>query len=147
MLKFSIKYFFIKFAQIYLSATSGKVSKYGVFSGSYLPIFSQNIWKYGPKKKKLRIWTLFTPYADLLTSEGILDGKLYRKNYFSWVEGWYLKIIVFMKLRIAEENQCDSCFTLSKKCSYLELFLSVFSRIRTEYGEIRSIQYWKYGPE
>ena len=29
--------------------------------------------------------------------------------------------------------------TLRKKCSYLELFWSVFSRIRTEYGKIRSI--------
>ena len=29
--------------------------------------------------------------------------------------------------------------TLRKKCSYLELFWSVFSRIRTEYGEIRNI--------
>ena len=28
---------------------------------------------------------------------------------------------------------------LRKKCPYLELFWSVFSRIRTEYGEIRSI--------
>ena len=28
---------------------------------------------------------------------------------------------------------------LCKKCPYLELFCSVFSRIRTEYGEIRSI--------
>ena len=29
--------------------------------------------------------------------------------------------------------------TLRKKCPYLELFWSVFSRIRTEYGEILSI--------
>ena len=28
---------------------------------------------------------------------------------------------------------------LRKKCPYLELFWSVFPRIRTEYGEIRSI--------
>ena len=28
---------------------------------------------------------------------------------------------------------------LRKKCPYSELFWSVFSRIRTEYGEIRSI--------
>ena len=28
--------------------------------------------------------------------------------------------------------------TLRKKCPYLELFWSVFSRIQTEYGEIRS---------
>ena len=29
--------------------------------------------------------------------------------------------------------------TLRKNCPYSELFWSVFSRIRTEYGEIRSI--------
>ena len=29
--------------------------------------------------------------------------------------------------------------SLRKKCPYWELFWSVFSRIRTEYGEIRSI--------
>ena len=29
--------------------------------------------------------------------------------------------------------------TLNKKCPYSELFWSAFSRIRTEYGEIRSI--------
>ena len=29
--------------------------------------------------------------------------------------------------------------TLRKKCPYLELFWSAFSRIRTEYGEIRNI--------
>ena len=33
----------------------------------------------------------------------------------------------------------DFCQSLCKKCPYSELFSSVFSRIRTEYGEIRSI--------
>ena len=43
--------------------------------------------------------------------------------------------------------------TLREKRSYSELFWSVFSRIRTEYGEIRSISPYsvrmkeKYGPE
>ena len=31
------------------------------------------------------------------------------------------------------------CLTLRRKGPYLELFLSAFSHIRTEYGEIRSI--------
>ena len=38
--------------------TTRKVSKYGVISGAYLPVFSPNTRKYGPEK--LRIWTLFT---------------------------------------------------------------------------------------
>ena len=42
--------------------------------------------------------------------------------------------------------------TLREKCPYLKFFWSVFSRIRTEYGEIRSISVFspnagKYGPE
>ena len=41
---------------------------------------------------------------------------------------------------------------LREKCLYSELFWSVFSRIRTEYGEIRSIKFissplqpWSFG--
>ena len=33
------------------------MSRYGVFSGSYLPVFVLNMGKYGPEK--LRIWTFF----------------------------------------------------------------------------------------
>ena len=33
----------------------------------------------------------------------------------------------------------DLQYTLCEKCPYLQLFWSVFSRIRTEHGEIRSI--------
>ena len=98
------------------------------------------------KKKKTTYLDTFHAVCGLVDIWGYPWWKTLLKKLF-FVEGWYLKVIVFMKLRIAEENQCDSCFTLSKKCSYLKLFLSIFSRIRTEYGEIRSIQYWKYGPE
>ena len=34
----------------------------------------------------------------------------------------------------------DRCLGLRKKCPYLELFWFVFPHIRTEYGEIQSIQ-------
>ena len=33
----------------------------------------------------------------------------------------------------------NTCYTLRKKCLYSELFWTAFSRIQTEYGEIRSI--------
>ena len=40
-----------------------KVSKYGIFSGPYFPVFGLNAeiygGKYGPEKTP--IWTLFTP--------------------------------------------------------------------------------------
>ena len=35
--------------------TAWKVSKYGVFSGPYFPVFSPNAGKYGPEK---------SPYLD-----------------------------------------------------------------------------------
>ena len=45
-----------------------------------------------------------------------------------------------------ETNACEQnlqeeseFYTLPKKCPYLELFKSAFSRIRTEYGEILQI--------
>ena len=37
------------------------MSKYGVFSGPYFPVFSLNTGKMGTRtQEKLRIWTLFT---------------------------------------------------------------------------------------
>ena len=35
------------------SATAWKVSKYGVFSGPYFPVFSPNVEKYGPEKNSV----------------------------------------------------------------------------------------------
>ena len=49
--------------------TAWNVSKYGVFSGLYFPVFSPNTGKYGPKK--LRIWTLFTQFLDTSQAPGI----------------------------------------------------------------------------
>ena len=36
-------------------------------------------------------------------------------------------------------SQNKTIITLCKKCPYSQLFWSAFSRIRTEYGEIRNI--------
>ena len=47
-----------KMARKWITNTVWKVSKYGVFSGPFFPVFSTNKGKYGPEK--LRIWTLFT---------------------------------------------------------------------------------------
>ena len=41
--------------------------------------------------------------------------------------------------RFSKVLELSSSFSLHKKCPYLELFCSAFSRTRTEYGEIRSI--------
>ena len=42
--------------------TARKVSKYGVFSGPYFPVFGLNTGKYGPEK---------APYLEGSESEGI----------------------------------------------------------------------------
>ena len=46
-----------------------------------------------------------------------------------------------MVIKFRDQNQCEKAIKLSmrEKYLYLELFCSVLSRIRTEYGEIRSI--------
>ena len=41
--------------------------------------------------------------------------------------------------------QACKWLTLHKKCPYSELFQSVFSRIRTEYGELPSISPYSVG--
>ena len=38
-----------------------------------------------------------------------------------------------------QRSSCSQVLSLRKKCPYSEFFWSVFSRIQTEYGEIRSI--------
>ena len=52
----------------------------------------------------------------------------------------YTKRTIVAKLSSYKDKQIlRKCNQLSKKCLYSGLFWSVFSRIRTEYGEIRSI--------
>ena len=43
-------------------------------------------------------------------------------------------------LEVYIQIQSSHDFLLREKCPYLELFWSVFSQIRTEYGEILRIQ-------
>ena len=54
------------------------------------------------------------------------------KMHSSWVK--YYETIKFLKFYCRFHD-----LTLRKKCPYAELFWSVFSRIRTEYGEILRI--------
>ena len=48
-----------------MTLTAWKVSKYGVISGPYFPIFGLNTGKYGPEK---------TPYLD--TFYAVISGKM-----------------------------------------------------------------------
>ena len=46
------------------------MSKYGVFSGPYFPVFSPNTEKYGPKK---------TPYLDTLQAVSTLATNILQR--------------------------------------------------------------------
>ena len=47
--------------------------------------------------------------------------------------------ISIQKYRTESAKFCATILTLREKCPYSELFWHVFSHIRTEYGEIRSV--------
>ena len=54
------------------AATARKVSKYGVISGQYFPVFSPNTGKYGPE---------ITPYLDTIQAMPSIDSHDSLKNY------------------------------------------------------------------
>ena len=58
--------------------TARKVSKYGVFSGPYFPVFRLNTEKYGPEK---------TPYLDTFDAVGTTEflSKIYSLNTLIFV--------------------------------------------------------------
>ena len=51
--------------------TAWKVSKYGIFSGPYFPVFSQKTAKYGPEK---------TPYLDTFHAVRAVSSSIFNKN-------------------------------------------------------------------
>ena len=54
-----------------MSKTAWKVSKYGVISGSYFPVFGLNIGKYGPE---------ITPYWDTFHCVSFINSAELTKN-------------------------------------------------------------------
>ena len=60
-------------SNVYVKSIAWKVSKYGVVSGPYFPVFSPNREKYGPEK---------TPYLDLIneTKYSIVDQVKFAKE-------------------------------------------------------------------
>ena len=82
----------------------------------------------------------------------VLFTALWTRNlvHFPWDFSANVKAAYHVRIRFM--RLCN--ISLCEKCPYLEPFWSVFSRIRTEYGETRSISLsvfsWntgKYGPE
>ena len=55
------------------------MSKYGVFSGSYLAILGLNTGIYGPEN--IRIWTLFRQWSLASLSTNIIDDKTFPLLY------------------------------------------------------------------
>ena len=79
--------------------TSWKVSKYGVFSDLYFPVFRLNTGKYGPEK--LRIWTLSMQLLDVLKTSEVLQLqwkrillKVLLGNFRKFLERLLLEILL-----------------------------------------------------
>ena len=58
----------------------------------------------------------------------------------SWIVGSYIVDPFDHDIYVEWRYNYVQSISLRKKCSYWELFWSAFFRIRTEYGEIRSIR-------
>ena len=89
-------------------------------------------------------------------TERILNGKLYflcsvgnskRKNYWQFcpnkynviMDIWHNFVSLNMSIRLFEVIEISIRRSLRKKCPYSEFFWSLFSHIRTDYGEILRI--------
>ena len=73
-----------------------KVSKYGVFSGSYFPVFSPNTEN--TDQKKHRIWTLFTKCRVRKAAE---RGKVWTQNFKHKRRAWNKVIAKSKKITIS----------------------------------------------
>ena len=75
-------------------------------------------------------------------------SKVYYKNYYTLVSSseckyfYELTISLIILILIFSKHHCLFLWLgLREKCPYSELLWSAFSRIRTQYGEVRSIPY------
>ena len=98
------------------------MSKYGVFSGLYFPVFGLNTEKYGPEK--LRIWTLFTQCSCwlyytilwLIRSELYCFGIRIQKNVLYCLYRSRINYIWLIKLTIQKTTKAK----LSQFVIYIE---------------------------
>ena len=97
-----------------------KVSKYGVFSVTYFPVFSLNTGKYGPEK---------TPYLDTFHVVNV------------YLSDWSLISSELMKMRIIDlslftdsifsqrnRKRCETCKKYHAKKGYVRWFSSCIKR-------------------
>ena len=104
-----------------------KVSKYGVFSGSYFPVFSPNTEN--TDQKKHRIWTLFTKCRVRKAAE---RGKVWTQNFKHKRRAWNKVIAKSKKIMISlslsyKKHLCPFSLTKRQNCfklSVVEFFFS-----------------------
>ena len=95
--------------------------------------------------RSFRLVALFANYSrSLQFAEVVLSftsATIPKKNSVTSIAQWILNNFSSNVFKNSPGVAILLCFwpTLHEKCPYLELFWSVFSCIRTEYGEIRSI--------
>ena len=83
--------------------TAWKVSKCGVISCPYFPVFSQNTGKYGPE---------ITPYLD--TFQAVLLNLIYWSPIWTIIIIWQ-RILIKIKNKIKEKYQRNARGYLSEK--------------------------------
>ena len=86
-----------------IAVTAWKVSKYGIFSGPYFPIFGLNTGKYGPV------------------------GHFSHREYFQLTEWKHIQNSV---KHLKMESLCKKCPNMKFFCSVFFLFLTDYGKIR-----------------
>ena len=121
-----------------------KVSKYGVFSGSYFPVFSPNTEN--TDQKKHRIWTLFTKCRVRKPAE---RGKVWTQNFKHKRRAWNKVIAKSKKITISlslsyKKHLCP--FSLRKRQNCFKLSVVEFffpNGIQLNMGFLRE-HFWKF---
>ena len=90
-----------------------------------------------PDVSSLNIVPTLWPIEHVQKKE-IGKSEIFSKFYKNNNSKSYEKITELFNFFFTKMN-FNKCLTLPEKCPYWEFFWSVFSRIWTEYGEIRSI--------
>ena len=125
--KYLLLYF--EFSMISLTIHCVKVSKYGVFSGPYFPVFSPNTGKCGPEKY---------PYLDAFHAmrASLLRSSFYRNSI------WSIKLLINALFSLFDEMCFSSDFFLS---IYIWSTSKIFSaNISGNHRYWHVLSYWSF---
>ena len=109
--------FLLKFCTVW------KVSKYGVFSGTHVPVFGLNARKYGPVK---------TPYFDIfhavLIQSLISDAGLMRNNFKWFFVTFFFRLYIWNKvherLLLLRYSDTGTFNLIIEKIGFIEIYYS-----------------------